>query len=84
MKDFFTNAYNNLTEEEKENFCRTVIMSDNSEYANKLRVEYYSKKFKSMGENVKIGANVKIVNPQWISVGNNVTISDNVTIIARG
>ena len=84
MKDFFTNAYKNLTEEEKESFYRTVIMSDSSEYANKLRIEYYSKKFKSMGENVKIGANVKIVNPQWISVGNNVTISDNVTIIARG
>lgn len=84
MKQFFTEAFNNLLVEEKESFFRTIIMSDPSEYAQKLRNQYYATAFKSMGENVKIGANVKIVNPQYISVGNNVTIGDNSTLIARG
>jgi len=84
MEQFFTNTFNNMSAEEKESFFRTVIMSDPSEYAERLRNKYYATIFKSMGENVKIGANVKIVNPQYISVGNNVTIGDNSTLIARG
>ena len=84
MEQFFTNAFNTLNAEEKECFFRSVIMSDPAPYAEKLRKEYYASAFKNMGENVKIGANVKIVNPQYISIGNNVVISDNVTLIARG
>ena len=34
--------------------------------------------------NVRIGAGVKIVNPQYVSLGDNVTLSDDVTLIARG
>ena len=34
--------------------------------------------------NVRIGAGVKIVNPQFVSLGDNVTLSDDVTLIARG
>ena len=41
MDNFFTNAFNSLTAEEKESFIKTVIMLDGSEYAEKLRVEYY-------------------------------------------
>jgi galactoside O-acetyltransferase len=59
-------------------------MNDDSEYAAKLRVEYYRAKFKSMGENVTIGKGVNIINPQYISVGDNVQISDGCTLIARG
>lgn len=84
MDKFFTNAFNNLTDDDKESFYRTVIMADPSAYAMDLRKKYYKTQFKSMGKNVKIGANVKIVNPQFISVGDDVTIADNVTLIARG
>ncbi|MBQ8894386.1 MAG: acyltransferase [Clostridia bacterium] len=37
-----------------------------------------------MGQNVEIGAGVKIVNPQYISLGDHVKIGDGVTLIARG
>lgn len=37
-----------------------------------------------MGQNVQIGVGVKIVNPQYISLGDNVKIMDHVTLIARG
>ena len=84
MEQFFTNAFSNMSSEEKESFFRSVIMSDPAPYAEKLREKYYASVLKSMGENVKIGANVKIVNPQYISIGNNVIISDNSTLIARG
>ena len=49
----------------KESFYKTVFMNDDSEYAAKLRVEYYRTKFKSMGENVTIGKGVNIVNPEY-------------------
>lgn len=84
MENFFTSAFNNLTLEQKESFIKTVIMQDGSEYAEKLRVEYYKTKFKKMGKNVRIGKNVKILNPEFISIGDDVLISDDVTLLARG
>ena len=84
MDKFFTNAFNNMDDESKESFYKTIFMNDDSEYAAKLRVEYYRTKFKSMGENVTIGRGVHITNPQFISVGNNVSIGDDVTLMARG
>ncbi len=84
MDKFFTNAFNNMDADSKESFYKTVFMNDDSEYAVKLRLEYYRSKFKSMGENVTIGKGVNIINPQYISVGNNVQISDGCTLIARG
>lgn len=84
MDNFFTNAFNNMDEVSKESFYKTVFMNDDSEYAAKLRLEYYRSKFRSMGENVTIGKGVNIINPQFISVGNNVQISDGCTLIARG
>ncbi|WP_336837845.1 hypothetical protein [Sphingobacterium siyangense] len=36
---------------------------------------------KYIGENVQFGDNVKIVNPQYVSIGNNTSIDDNVLII---
>ena len=84
MKNFFENAFLNADEESRESFYKTVFMNDDSEYAQKLRVEYYSRKFKRMGENVKIGKGVKIVNPEYIEIGDNVTICDHCTLIARG
>ncbi len=84
MENFFTNAFNNMDDEAKESFYKTVFMNDDSEYAAKLRVEYYRTKFKSMGENVTIGKGVNIINPQYITVGNDVQISDGCTLVARG
>ena len=73
-----------MDDERRESFYKTVFMNDDSEYAAKLRLEYYRTKFKSMGENVYIGKGVTIVNPEFISVGNNVEIKNDVTLIARG
>ena len=82
MDNFFTNAFEQMNN--KEEFYKAVIMNTYSEEAEKLRIEYYSRQFKSVGDNVKIGVGVKIVNPQYISLGNNVIIDDGVTLIARG
>lgn len=84
MKHFFTNAFENMDEESRESFYKTIFMQDDSEYAAALRCEYYRTKLKFMGENVRIGKNVKIVNPQYISLGDGVTIGDDATLIARG
>lgn len=84
MDNFFENAFKNMDDESRESFYKTVFMNDDSEYAAKLRLEYYKTKFKSMGENVYIGKGVTIVNPEFISVGNNVEIKNDVTLIARG
>lgn len=81
---FFQNAFEAMTEEQKESFYQTVFMHDPSGYAAQMRKEYYRTRFKSMGEKVYIGTGVKIVNPQYISIGENVCISDGVTLIAKG
>lgn len=84
MDNFFENAFKNADEESRESFFKTLIMNDESEYARKIRTEYYKTKFKSMGENVYIGKGVNIENPQYISIGDNVEIHDGVTLRARG
>ena len=73
-----------MDDEARESFYKTVFMNDDSEYAAKLRVEYYRTKFRSMGENVTIGKGVNIINPEFISVGNDVQICDGCTLVARG
>ena len=84
MKEFFTKAYKNADESVRESLLKTLFMTDDSEYSAKVRLDYYKTKLKRLGENVKIGKNVKIVNPQFVSIGDGVTIDDDVTIIARG
>ena len=81
---FFTNAFSYMKDEDRESFYKTIFMHDPSEYAAKIRQEYYAGVLKHMGKNVRIGVGVKIQNPQWISIGDNVTIGDNTTLIARG
>ena len=73
-----------MDEKERESFYKTIFMQDDSAYAAALRCEYYRSQLKYMGKNVHIGRNVKIVNPQYISIGNDVTICDDATLIARG
>ena len=66
MNKFFTSAYSNMSEADKESFFKTVFLNDDSDYALKIRMEYYGKVLKHMGKNVYIGKGVKIVNPQYI------------------
>ncbi|MBQ8426688.1 MAG: acyltransferase [Clostridia bacterium] len=84
MKNFWTKKFNSLSEEQKESFYKTVFLSDDSEFAKQYRKEYYSKLLKKMGDDVEIGKDVKIVNPQYVSLGKGVKIGDGVTLIARG
>ena len=81
---FFTDAFERMDPEQKESFYQTVFMHDDSDYAARLRVEYYRTRLRSAGKNLKIGCGVKIINPQYISFGDDVTIGDHVTLIARG
>jgi len=81
---FFEDAFNNMSAKDRESFYKTVFMHDESEYAHNVRLNYYKKVLKKMGENVKIGTGVKLVNPEFISIGDNVIIMDDVTVIARG
>ena len=80
---FFEERFNLLDEKDRESFYKTVFLHDTSEYAEKVRKKYYKNLLKKMGENVTIGAGVKIVNPQLITIEDGVKIFDNVTIIAR-
>lgn len=84
MSNFFTDAFEKMSPEYKESFYKTVFLNDTSDYAKELRRTYYAGVLKHMGENVQIGTGVKIVNPQYISLGDNVRIADNVTLMARG
>ena len=82
LETFFTDAFENLTE--KEEFYKAVFMNMNGTEAARLRSEYYRSKFKSCGKNLNIGVGVRISHPECISVGDNVSICDDVTIVARG
>lgn len=82
MDSFFTDAF--AAAKDKEAMYKAVIMNTDSEEAAEIRNKYYASRFKSIGKNVKIGVGVKIVNPQYISVGSDVLIDDRATLIARG
>lgn len=84
MELFFTDVYNNMSAEEKESLLRTLILKDDSEASRKARHEYYRTHLGAMGKDVFIGSGVKIINPQWVYLGDGVCIEDDVTIIARG
>jgi acetyltransferase-like isoleucine patch superfamily enzyme len=80
---FFTEAFRGLPPEEIENYHKAVFLGMDGEYAARIRLEYYSSVLRHMGKNVSIGAGVKMVNPQFISLGDNVHISGNCALIAR-
>lgn len=82
MDNYFTNAFASMND--KEAIYKSVIMNTDSEEAAEIRNKYYAAQLKSMGKNVRIGYGVKIVNPQYISIGDDVLIDDHVTLIARG
>ena len=80
---YFTDIFNLMTAEEKDEILKTIIMNTDSKKASEIRLDYYKGILKHVGENVKIGANVKFLNPQLISIGDNVTIGNDCTINAR-
>ncbi len=79
---FFTKAFEAVPPEEMEAFYRTVFMHMDSTYACDLRAKYYSTRLRRMGSNVRIGCGVRIFNPQYVSLGDNVSIGDNCALIA--
>lgn len=79
----FEQAFHALSPDDRQSFFRTVFLNDPSEAAAQVRLDYYRGLFRAMGENVRIGVGVKIVNPHLISLGDGVTISDGVSLIAR-
>lgn len=48
----------------------------------RLRREYWGKRFRHMGRNVKIDTGVQILNPEWITVGDDCLIDKNVILMA--
>ncbi len=80
---FFSNAFENMSVEEREAYHRTIFMFMNTAQAAELRREYYRKRLRSMGENVHIGCGVTLFNPQNITLGDNVCIDDHCTLMAR-
>lgn len=83
-EELLASLFPDASQQDLESLALTLILNDNSQYSHLKRCEYYAKRLKKCGENVHIGAGVKIVNPQYISLGDNVTVSDGVTLIARG
>ena len=84
MNKFFTEKFNNAPDDVKEELFKSLIMNSDSQYCKNARMEYYKSVLKSMGENVFIDKNVEIINPQWVSLGDNVNIHQGTMIIARG
>ncbi len=85
---FFTDAFDRAGSETqealRERMYEQLFMNDPSPYAAQVRLEYYRGRLKSMGEGCRIGCNVRIINPQYVSLGNDVHIGDDTTIIACG
>ncbi len=83
MNTFFTDAFQRLTPDEREAYHRTVFLQMDTPAAADLRREYYRGLLRHMGANVRIGSGVKFVNPQFISLGDNVSIDDHCSLVAR-
>jgi acetyltransferase-like isoleucine patch superfamily enzyme len=83
MTSFFTDAFHNMSPAEAEVFYRTVFLSMDSPYAAEIRRQYYAAVLRRMGEHVRIGCGVKIVNPQFVTLGDDVSLDDHCTLVAR-
>lgn len=82
LDNFFTDAVSGF--ESKEALYMALVMNAEGEEAQRARDEYYSRAFKSCGKGLSVGPGVRIVNPQYIEVGDNVSIDADVTLMARG
>ena len=79
----FTEAFARLGPEEREAYHRTVFLQMETPAAAQAREQYYRGLLRAMGEHVRIGCGVRIINPQNMSLGNGVSIDDHCTLIAR-
>jgi len=82
-QQFFTEAFDQMPFAERENYHRAVFLNMEGDYALRKRGEYFRGVLRHMGENVFIGCGVRIVNPQNVSLGDNVQIHDRCTLIAN-
>ena len=82
-EQFFTEVYAHMSADDTEAYHRAVFVNMDGEYARNKREEYYRGLLRHMGTNVSIGVGVRIVNPQFISLGDNVQIHDRCTLIAN-
>ncbi|MBU1735409.1 MAG: acyltransferase [Verrucomicrobia bacterium] len=80
---FFTELHAKLSPEQMEEYHKAVFMNMEGGFAQSVRDEYYHGVLKHMGENAHIGGGVRIVNPQFISLGDNTQIHNNCTLIAN-
>jgi len=83
MTTYFTDAFQTLPPDERETFYRTVFLQMDSPAAAELRRQYYATVLRHMGKNVIIGCGVRIVNPQFVTLEDNVALDDRCTLIAR-
>ena len=81
-KNFCTELFKNLSGKELEEYHKTVFLNMDSKFALEKRYEYYKEKLKFMGKNVKIGPGVRFVNPENVSLGDNVNIAAHCTFVA--
>ena len=79
---FFTEAWQQMPAGERENYHRAVFMNMEGHYALQKRVEYFRGVMRHVGEGVFIGCGVRIVNPQFVSLGDRVQIHDRCTLMA--
>ena len=80
---FFSERFDKLTEDQMEDYHRSVFMNMDSAYGAQCRAEYYGTKLRSCGSNLMIGTGVKIINPGNVSIGDNVTICSNCMLYSR-
>ena len=83
MTTLFTDAFKALLPEEQEAYHRAVFMQMDTPGAAELRRQYYGGLLRHMGKNVRIGAGVKFVHPEWITLGDHVNIDDHCTLVSR-
>ena len=83
MDKYFSELYAKLSPEQLEDYHCAVFMNMEGDFAAAKRVEYYQSKLRLMGKNVKIGCGVKMLNPQYISLGDGVVIEDHCVLMAR-
>lgn len=81
-RSIFTDYVKGMNPEEMEEFNKTIVMHMDTPAASEIRCQYYKRKLRYMGENVRIGTGVRFVRLENISLGDNVFISDNCTLIA--
>ena len=82
-KTFFTDFYKSMNEAELEAYHRSVVLNMDTPQAADARTAYYKTKLRHMGKNVKIGVGVRIINPQNVSLGDDVQIGDHCHLIAN-